>query len=153
MLHETIDINNLHHQQAIFKLMNAYMMDKMGCEQALEEDLFKKIIEGLKKQNNYLGILIKKDKQYIGLANCFFNFSTFKAKPLLNIHDFIVISHERGKGAGRFLMQSVKKVAKEANCCKITLEVRYDNPVAQNLYKSEEFKECDPPMYFWQADL
>lgn len=153
VLSEQIDLQNNLHQEAIFTLMDAYMQDKMGCEEPLDRLHFKNILNGLKQQCNYLGVLIKKDDEYIGLANCFINFSTFKAKQLLNIHDFIVLKEKRGIGAGKFLMQTIKNIANNQKYSKVTLEVRYDNEIAQNLYKSEGFEECHPPMYFWQHNL
>lgn len=145
-----MDLLNLDHQSALFKLMNAYMLDPMGDCGDMSSDNFSILVKGLKNQANYIGVLVKKENEFIALANCFMNFSTFKMCSLLNIHDFIVLSDFRGKGAGRFLMQSVKQMAKKNDCCKITLEVRNDNQTAQNLYLSEGFRECSPAMYFWE---
>ncbi|WP_372750869.1 GNAT family N-acetyltransferase [Labilibaculum sp.] len=136
------------HRAALFELMNAYMLDPMGCSKAISLKSFPALVEGLKNQTNYVGVLVKNQERCIALANCFVNFSTFKMRSLLNIHDFIVMPDERGKGVGRFLMQSVKQIAKNRNCCKITLEVRCDNEVAQTLYLSEDFRDCKPAMFF-----
>ncbi len=145
-----IDIQSKEHQEAILSLMNDYMLDKMGVEKQLDPVLGKEIIEGLKVQNNYLGFLVKLDNNFVGLANCFVGFSTFKAKQLVNIHDFVVSPQSRGKGCGRFMLSNIISYAQEMNYAKVTLEVRYDNPNAQSLYKSVGFTECEPPMYFWQ---
>jgi len=148
-----LNFDNKDHQIALFSLMNAYMLDRMGCEKPLPADSFKDLIRGLQNQANYVGVLVKSHGEYIGLANCFVNFSTFQMSPLLNIHDFVVLPEYRRKGVGRFLMQSVKGSAEKRNCCKITLEVRNDNQTAQNLYLSEGFKECSPAMHFWEFSL
>nr|WP_321410569.1 GNAT family N-acetyltransferase [uncultured Carboxylicivirga sp.] len=148
--YEIVDITKKEHQNALFLLMNAYMQDPMGSETTLGEDLFELMKEGLKKQSNYCGVILKEENNYVGLANCFYAFSTFKAAPLLNIHDFIILKSERGKGFGRKLMSAVKDVALKSKCCKITLEVRTDNPVAQSLYLSEGFDKTDPEYLFWQ---
>ncbi|MDM8160549.1 GNAT family N-acetyltransferase [Labilibaculum sp. K2S] len=148
-----LDLDDPDHQTALFNLMNAYMLDRMGCEKPLHADSFKELVCGLKNQANYLGVLVKSQGKYIALSNCFVNFSTFKMSPLINIHDLIVLPDYRGKGVGRFLIQSVKAIARKRDCCKITLEVRNDNKTAQNLYLSKGFKECNPPMYFWEATI
>lgn len=148
-----LNIDDEDHQMALFNLMNAYMLDRMGCEKPLEVDSFQDLVRGLQNQSNYIGVLVKNEDGYIALANCFVNFSTFKISTLLNIHDLIVLPDHRGKGVGRFLMQSIKIIAKKIDCCKITLEVRNDNQTAQNLYLSEGFKECNPAMYFWEAAI
>lgn len=148
--HHIINLNVKQDQQALFTLMNAYMMDKMGIEEELSSEHFKQILIGLQQQCNYRGIVVTKDDEAVGLANCFVNFSTFKAKPLLNIHDFIILPKYRELGIGRYLMQSVKQFSKANKHCKITLEVREDNTIAQSLYQSECFTECQPNMLFWE---
>ena len=45
----------------------------------------------------------------VGAAVCFIGFSTFAAKPLINIHDFVVLPAARGKGVGRRLLEAVEK--------------------------------------------
>ncbi len=151
--YHTINLTNQDHQKGLFELMNAYMLDKMGLEKPLNQSLFENLLEGLKNQNNYLGVLVKENDQWIGLANCFVNFSTFKAKQLINIHDFVILPTHRGYGAGKFLMQAIKQLAQQNDYCKITLEVRDDNTIAQKLYLSELFKECQPNMHFWEYVL
>jgi len=151
--YELIDLNNKEHTNALFLLMDNYMRDPMGSEKPLEKKIFNKMTEGLKKQSNYVGVLLKHESEYVGLANCFYAFSTFKAARLLNIHDFIVLKSQRGKGLGHHLIKAVKEVASNTDCCKITLEVRTDNPVAQNLYLSERFDKTEPEYLFWQYNI
>lgn len=151
--HVELDFDDQDHQIALFNLMNAYMLDSMGCEKPLQSDSFQDLVRGLQNQANYVGVLIKSHDKYVGLANCFVNFSTFQMCSLVNIHDLIVLPEYRGKGVGRFLIQSVKAIASDRACCKITLEVRNDNQTAQNLYLSEGFHECNPSMYFWEVSL
>jgi ribosomal protein S18 acetylase RimI-like enzyme len=85
--------------------------------------------------------------------NCFINFVTFAAQPFINIHDIIVVPKARGIGVGRALMEAIIKKANELNCAKITLEVREDNHLAQNLYKKLGFKDGEPKMLFWTKYL
>ncbi|MGQ1784660.1 MULTISPECIES: GNAT family N-acetyltransferase [unclassified Saccharicrinis] len=148
-----IDIKQKDHQHALLKLMNDYMLDDMGLNSPLPLELGHRIIEGLMSQNNYLGFMLKYQGKYIALANCFVGFSTFKAKQLINIHDFVVAPECRNIGAGNAFLDLISNFGIEHNYCKITLEVRHDNPKAQRLYKKKGFEECLPPMYFWQKDL
>ncbi len=150
---EIIDLNNVDHVNALKALMNEYMLDDMGLGSALPTELGEKIIEGLKIQNNYTGFLLKCDNEYVALANCFIGFSTFKAKQLLNIHDFVVTPEYRRKGAGYELLNSITKYSKDKNYGKVTLEVRKDNEKAMNLYIKAGFKDCNPRMYFWENIL
>ena len=148
-----VDLNNSTHKNAFLSLMNDYMLDNMGLNEPLPVELGERIVKGLMQQSNYLGFLLKDDDNYIALANSFIGFSTFKAKQLINIHDFIVTPDSRKYGAGKALLDSIAVYAKENEYCKITLEVRYDNEKAQSLYKKVGYLECNPPMHFWQKSL
>jgi ribosomal protein S18 acetylase RimI-like enzyme len=75
----------------------------------------------------------------VGIAVCFVGFSTFLARPLLNIHDLAVIPAYRRHGVGRLLLERVAAKGKALGCCKLTLEVRADNHAAQRLYEEVGF--------------
>ena len=66
-------------------------------------------------------------------------FSTFYARPLLNIHDLAVHRDYRGQGVGRALIAAIEEKARKLNCCKLTLEVRQDNDIAWGLYRNVGF--------------
>jgi ribosomal protein S18 acetylase RimI-like enzyme len=144
------DINNIEHQQAMLSQLDLYMQDPMGGVGEMSEELAGELLSGLMTQPNFVFFLAKCNDVYAGLANCFVNFSTFKAKQLINIHDFTVAPQFRKKGIGKALMNEIFNYSRENHFCKVTLEVRYDNPNAQNLYKSLGFYECNPAMYFWE---
>jgi ribosomal protein S18 acetylase RimI-like enzyme len=86
---------------------------------------------------------------------CFYGFSTFSAKPLLNVHDLVVHESMRGMGVGTQLLQAAENEAKEKGCCKITLEVLQNNTRAQKVYQSFGFAGYhlgseDNNALFWQ---
>ncbi len=145
-----VDLKNEKHRTALIHLLNDYMLDEMGIGKQMPDDLGPKIVEGLKKHSGYLGFFVCIAEDFVALANCNLVFSTWKAKPLINIHDFIVSPEFRKKGVGLFLLKSIENYAKENGYCRINLEVRHDNYKAQNLYKKAGFKECDPSNYFWE---
>ena len=147
------NINNEKDTADMLNLLDQYMQDPMGGNLSLKPQLALKVIEGLKKQTNYVFFIAYCNNQPAGVANCFVNFSTFKAKQLINIHDFAVSPHFRRRGIGEALMQGIVEDARQQGYCKITLEVRHDNHGAQNLYKKAGFTECDVPMYFWELVL
>jgi GNAT superfamily N-acetyltransferase len=78
--------------------------------------------------------------QPIGAAVCFIGFSSFAAKPLINIHDFVVLPTSRGKGIGRRLLEAVEAKARELGCCKLTLEVMDKNHQAVRMYQAAGFE-------------
>lgn len=145
-----VDLNNENHCGNVLNLLNAYMKDEMGIGKSMPKKLGPKIILGLKKHAAYLGFFICVENEYVALANCNLNYSTWRGKFLINIHDFIVLPSFRQQGIAMFLMEEIKNYAKEKDYCKINLEVRNDNHKAQNLYKKVGFADCEPSMFFWE---
>lgn len=119
----------------------------------MPKELGPQIISGLKKHTGFLGFFVLADNQFAGLANCNVNFSTFQAKPLINIHDFIVAPECRNNGAGSFLLQGIISYASQNGFCRVNLEVREDNITAKSLYKKNGFSDCVPRMMFWERKL
>jgi ribosomal protein S18 acetylase RimI-like enzyme len=147
------DYTNPSHQQAFITLLNHYMTDPMGGCNNLTPEQGKSLIKGMAAHPASFVLFAQVDKKMVGLATCFINFSTFRAKPYLNIHDIVVLNELRGKGIGRNLLEKCIDIARERGYCKVTLEVRDDNVHAQALYKSLDFKDCEPVMHFWTKVL
>ena len=147
------DFSNEEHCQSFADLINHYKADPMGGGKAftLREQLY--LLDGMANHPASFVLFAIKGEKIIGLATCFINFSTFKAKPYLNIHDVIVKKMFRGLGIGRRLMERCLEIASERKYCKVTLEVRYDNSNAQKLYRSLGFDETEPVMHFWSKAL
>jgi len=93
----------------------------------------------LQKHSTTLIFLAFDGDRPVGAAVCFIGFSTFAAKPLINIHDFVVLPASRGKGVGRRLLDAVEGKARELGCCKLTLEVMDNNHHALRMYHAAGF--------------
>ncbi len=89
----------------------------------------------------------------VGVAVGFIGFSTFAARPLLNLHDLAVLASHRGRGIGRQLLATVEQAARALGCCKITLEVRDDNATAQALYRRVGYGDGAASHRFWSKQL
>jgi ribosomal protein S18 acetylase RimI-like enzyme len=148
-----VDLENPEHCEQLIKLLNDYMNDPMGNNRPMPKELGSQIIMGLKQHNGFLGFFVLAGNHFAGLANCNINFSTFQAKPLINIHDFIVAPELRNIGAGSFLLQGIVKYALQNGYCRVNLEVREDNLTAKSLYKKNGFSDCVPRMMFWERKL
>jgi len=129
------------------------MYDPMGNNRPMPVGLGPQIIAGLKQHTGFLGFFVLAGDQFAGLANCNINFSTFQAKPLINIHDFIVAPGFRNIGAGSFLLRAVINYAAQNGYCRVNLEVREDNTNAKSLYRKMGFNDCVPRMMFWEKKL
>ena len=143
------------HAQDIGYLLNCYAEDPMGGGAPLSDNIKTNLASELSKLPHAFSIMCYVDDKPAGLINCFEAFSTFKCKPLINIHDIVVVSEFRGLGICQKMLATVEKVAREKGCCKITLEVLEGNEVARNSYLKFGFDgyELDPKMgkaMFWQ---
>ncbi|GGD60480.1 GNAT family N-acetyltransferase [Croceicoccus mobilis] len=142
----------------LLAMLDVYARDPMGGGEPLAQVTRDNLLAGLAAQPGAFTLLARLDGKAVGLANCFTGFSTFKAKPLINIHDIAVAPDARGKGVGRALMRAVEAEAKKRGACKITLEVLGGNEPAKALYAAEGFGSyaLDPAMgnaQFWEKTL
>src|SRR4051812_19357535 len=123
MAHVLIGKANLdlpQHQVAVIELMNAYASDPMGDGKPLSDEVKGRLIDGLRQHPTTLIILAFQGDRPVGIATCFFGYSTFAARPLLNIHDYFVVPDVRGSGIGKKLLSAVETEARKKGCCKLT---------------------------------
>jgi ribosomal protein S18 acetylase RimI-like enzyme len=144
------DYSRAEHRQAVATLINVYIKDEMGEGEPLSGSGQLRLVEGLAQHPAAIVLLAETCGLYAGLLVAFENFSTFTARPMVNIHDVIVLPEYRGKGAGRMLMNGLISEATRRGASRVTLEVRNDNPAAQHLYRSLGFGETSPGMYYWR---
>jgi ribosomal protein S18 acetylase RimI-like enzyme len=115
----------------------------MGGGSPLAPEVRRRLIPALREQANALVLLAFVDGEPAGLANCFYGFSTFAARPLLNVHDLAVVPAFRGRGVGRALLAAAEARARSRGCAKLTLEVREDNARARALYEAHGFQDFE----------
>lgn len=147
------DFNNPVHLNALTSLLNHYMEDPMGDHPPHDVAKQRQLTEGLKNHPTAEVVLMFVDDEPAGLATTFINFSTFALKPYLYIHDVVVLDSFRGRGLGKALIAELIRISETRNYSKLTLEVREDNPSAQQVYRSLGFEECEPRMFFWTKKL
>ncbi len=136
------DLDAPKHQSAILALLDMYSRDAMGDGKPFSEYASKHLIEGLKATPTTLAFLAFSNEIPVGIAVCFRGFSTFAAKPLINIHDFAVMPQWRGQGIGNQILKAVENHALATGCCKLTLEVQEKNLTAQAVYHSYGFNQA-----------
>ncbi|MCG8308587.1 MAG: GNAT family N-acetyltransferase [Cytophagales bacterium] len=131
------------------RLTSDYMADPMGGVDSWTEEQRETVIREMREHPCAVVFFAVSEGKYVGICTCFYAYSTFLAKPLLNIHDIYVEESFRGNGIGKLLIKAVEDVAIQKKCGKITLEVRKDNLNARDLYKSQGFTEAPHSMFFW----
>ncbi len=146
------------HGNDIRLLLDAYAKDPMGGGKELSKNVIDNIVAELAKLPHAFSVIGYIDGKPVGLANCFDGFSTFVCKPLVNIHDFVVLEKYRGKGISQKILEKVEEIAKLKGCCKVTLEVLSNNEAAKSSYKKFGFSgyELDPKVggaLFWHKEI
>lgn len=142
------DYQNADHGRDIITLMESYALDPMGGGKPLTDYVKSTLMGELAKRQHALSVICYVNAQPAGLINGFEGFSTFNSKPLINVHDLIVLKDYRGRGISQLLLSEVEIIAKARGCCKITLEVLEGNDAAQKAYAKFGFREyqLDPLM-------
>ena len=147
------DMKDSRDMEYLFTVLDNYKADGMGESLPYTSEERKLLTRKFKEYPKIYIFLAFYNGQIAGGTVCFQTFSTFTTGDVINIHDICVLKEFRGKGLGRDLMNAVIKKAEDTGCHKVTLEVREDNEVAQNLYSSLGFGEANPPMKFWSKFL
>jgi ribosomal protein S18 acetylase RimI-like enzyme len=119
---------------ALCAMLNSYAQDPMGGAAPIAPGPLARLCDDLAARPFAFSFLAWRGDEAVGLANCFEGYSTFKAQPLINIHDLAVHPSARSQGVGQALMNAVELEAKARGVCKITLEVLSGNTVALKSY-------------------
>lgn len=141
----TADLDSVRHADGIVAVLDSYASEPVGGGTPLNADVREKLIDALRcHPTTKVWIAENGDGETIGVAVCFVGFSTFAARPLLNIHDLAVLPGHRGNGIGTALLAAAERSARELGCCKVTLEVRADNRRARSLYVRAGYGDFSP---------
>ncbi len=136
------DLSRADHQAATVELLNAYAMDPMGDGRPLSDIARRDLIPGLREHPTTMVFIAYDGTEPVGLAICFRGFSTFAARPLVNISDYFVLPTCRGAGIGRHLLTEIEQAARAIGCCRLTLEVQENNHRAKAVYGAAGFSQA-----------
>jgi GNAT superfamily N-acetyltransferase len=125
---------------ALVDLLDHYARDPMGGGAGLAVAAKRELAARLAEVPGYVGGLAFDGAEAVGLINCFTGFSTFAARPLLNVHDLVVVAGRRGRGVGQALLGFAEAEARRLGCCKLTLEVLTGNAAALRAYERAGFR-------------
>ncbi len=135
------DLSDRAHADALIEMIDLYMRDPMEGGVPASETVKRELVPGLRAHPACHVLLAYQAGAPVGFAICFVGFSTFNARPIINIHDIFVRNGIRGLGIGRTMLERVELLARELKCCRLTLEVRDDNHRARGLYRKFGFAE------------
>ena len=136
------------HAQALVFLLDAYARDAAGGGQPLADFAKQHLVAELAARPQAFSVLAFDGTQPVGLVNCIEGFSTFACRPLVNVHDVVVLASHRGRRVGEQMLALVEQLARERGACKLTLEVLQGNRSAITLYERVGFAgfQLDPAM-------
>jgi ribosomal protein S18 acetylase RimI-like enzyme len=129
------DLDDPRHQTAVLEMTRAYARDPMGNGRDLDADVQRALVPGLRAHPTTVIFLAFDGERPVGIVTGFVGFSTFNARPLVNIHDLHVRPEAQRRGVARRLMGAVEADARARGCCKLTLEVQEGNHGARALYE------------------
>jgi GNAT superfamily N-acetyltransferase len=141
-----VDYQMAQDRAALCSLLNHYAQDAMGGGEAIDPAALARLCNELAARPFAFSFIAWRGEEPVGLINCFEGFSTFKAQPLINIHDVVVLANQRGLGIAQALMAAVETEARARGACKLTLEVLSGNAVALQSYERYGFApyQLDP---------
>ncbi|KGK42553.1 GNAT family acetyltransferase [Nitrincola sp. A-D6] len=152
------DLTHPEHADALVQLLSEYARDPMGGGEPLAETVVENLVTEMQKRPHLHSFIGFSGDEPVALMNTVEGFSTFAAKPLLNIHDVVVSRPYRGQGISRLLFESAEIFAKTLGCCKLTLEVLEGNAIAKKAYSRLGYApyQLDPDAgnaQFWEKKI
>ncbi|MGJ7499138.1 GNAT family N-acetyltransferase [Variovorax sp. ZT5P49] len=141
-----VDYRDAVQAAALVELLNAYASDPAGGGTPLDADVRKSLPAALAARPQAFSVLAYDGGQPVGLVNCIEGFSTFACKPLVNVHDVVVLPSHRGQRVAQKMFAQVEQEARRRGACKLTLEVLSGNAPAMRAYEREGFMsyQLDP---------
>lgn len=112
-------------------------VDEVRCDKkSLRESLFH-------ENPVAFGLIVEQDLKAVGFAIYFYSYSTWEGAKGLYLEDLYVDPSQRGKGAGKLLMQSLAKIAIEQDCKRFEWSVLDWNRPSIQFYQSIGAKAQD----------
>jgi ribosomal protein S18 acetylase RimI-like enzyme len=133
---------------AVVSLLDAYARDPAGGGEPLSDFVKANLVRELAARPQAYSVLAFDGEQPVGLVNCIEGFSSFKCKPLVNVHDVAVLASHRGRGIAEQMLAEAERMAVERGAVKMTLEVLSGNASAVTLYRRIGYEgyQLDPAL-------
>jgi GNAT superfamily N-acetyltransferase len=136
------------HGAALIDLLDSYARDPAGGGEPLSDFARANLVSQLAARPFIFSVLAFDGDAPVGLINAIEGFSTFACRPLVNVHDVVVLPGHRGRGIAAQMFAEIEAIARERGACKLTLEVLDGNASARALYQRLGFAayQLDPAM-------
>lgn len=124
---------------AVVDLLDSYASDPAGGGTPLDAAVREQLPAALAARPQAFSVLAFDGDMPVGLINCIEGFSTFACRPLVNVHDVVVLPSHRGQRVAQKMFAEVEQEARRRGACKLTLEVLSGNAPALRTYEREGF--------------
>ena len=147
---------------AVLSLLRSFAQEPVSGGHDLSIDVQARLIEGLRSHPVSRNWIAWDDSTSpstaVGCAICQIGFSTFIARPTLNLHDLFVLPSHRDRGVGGLLMETLHRAAGEMGCGKVTLEVNHTNEAGQRFYRRLGYSDGQATdrgdgVWFWSKPI
>jgi GNAT superfamily N-acetyltransferase len=140
------DYGNPGHARALVDLLDPYARDPAGGGTPLTDAVLAGLPAALAARPQAFSVIAFDGTRPVGLVNCIEGFSTFACRPLVNVHDVVVLESHRGQRITQRMLMRVEQEAVTRGACKLTLEVLQGNAPALRAYEREGFAgyQLDP---------
>jgi GNAT superfamily N-acetyltransferase len=135
----SVDYADPAHARALVDLLDHYARDPAGGGQGLRDEVKTALVPALAARPTAFSVLAFDGADPVGLVNCFEGFSTFAARPVVNVHDVVVRHSHRGRRIAERMLEQVESLARARGACKLTLEVLSGNAPALRVYERAGF--------------
>ncbi len=106
--------------------LNEY--EGLGDKYIISKDAYREMIFG---EKCLFGLMAENNGKAVGAAlYYFYRISSLGGKKVLYLEELFVLPDERKKGAGRAIIDKLKKIAKDENALRIEWKCLKDNPSA-----------------------
>lgn len=152
------DLTREDQASALVALLDAFVQDPAVAGVPLAPEVREHVALRLHEHPTTRTWLAYDGETPVGFAIGVLGFSSFAARPVMNVHDLGVQRELRGRGVGHALLSAMEREARTLGCCKLTLEVREDNTRARRLYDFFGFGNFEPgeervPTFFLEKKL
>ncbi|MDH6165080.1 GNAT superfamily N-acetyltransferase [Variovorax boronicumulans] len=134
-----VDYRDTAQAAALVDLLDSYARDPAGGGTPLDAAVREGLPAALAARPQAFSVLAFDGDTPVGLVNCIEGFSTFACKPLVNVHDVVVLPSHRGQRVAQQMFALVEQEARKRGACKLTLEVLSGNAPALRAYEREGF--------------
>lgn len=138
------DLREPRERDAYLVMLDVYARDPMGGGAPLGEEVRKRIVPALLEHPTTRLWLAWEGDRPVGMLLGFVGFSSFRARPLLNVHDLAIVPERRGRRIGEQLLAAAEDYGRDQGFCKLTLEVQSRNARARALYQRVGFGHFAP---------